>query len=74
MTWLSLILAAVRLLGSLAGFLRDRKLISEGEANMVADALEAQANDVDKGRKARLAQRAADAGGLPDDPGPFQRD
>ena len=74
MTWLSLILAAVRLLGSLAGFLRDRKLISAGEANMVADALEAQANDVDKGRKARLAQRAANVKRLPDDPGPFQRD
>jgi len=72
--WLPLILAVIKLVGSLTGFLRDRKMISAGEANMVADAFEAQANDVDKGRKARLAQRARDAGGLPDDPGPFQRD
>lgn len=74
MSWLTLIVATVRLLTSLSIYLRDRDLISRADAVVLADVLQKQADEIDKGRAARLAQRARDADGMSVGVDPFRRD
>ena len=74
MSWLPLLAAAIKLLASLTLYLRDRQLLSRADALALADTLREQAHEIDKGRAARLAQRARDSGGVSDDSDPFRRD
>ena len=75
MSWLSLLLALIKLLSLFTNYAREKKLITAGEAAFIADALREQAADVEIGKAARNAQRERDAGGVPDDEhDPFRRD
>jgi hypothetical protein len=74
MSWLSLLVAAVKLLTSISLYLRDRQMLSQADAAALASTLQEQANEVDKGRAARIAQRARDVGGVSDSNDPFRRD
>lgn len=74
MTWLTVLLSLIRLVAALVTWARDNKLVSEGQTNMLADALKAQGAEIEKANAARAAQRARDADGVQDDTDPFRRD
>lgn len=58
MDWLALVLAAVKLLGSLTSWLHDRQMISAGQAEQVAAELKGQSDALSKALAAREAVRA----------------
>ena len=66
MTWLKTIALALNLIMSLVSFLRERQLISAGEAKAVNEALEIANERIADGRKAR--ERAYHSDPDPDDP------
>lgn len=69
MSWIGLISGLIGLVSSLVKWAQDRQLIAAGEAQNALRALEQANAEVEKGRKARLDQRAAnDAdGGMSND-------
>ena len=58
MTWASLLLTLVKLVGSFASYLHDQQLISAGEAEASAAALRGQADALDRAREARESVRS----------------
>jgi hypothetical protein len=77
MNWVSLVLTAIKLIGALVDFLRERQIISETEQRMLAAALQEQAKTLEAANEARDAQRRSNAGvpradSLPNDG--FRRD
>jgi hypothetical protein len=77
MNWVSLVLTAIKLIGALVDFLRERQIVSETEQRMIAAALQEQAKTLEAANEARDAQRRSNAGvpradSLPDDG--FRRD
>lgn len=68
-SWIGLISGLIGLVSSLVKWAQDRQLIAAGEAQNALRALEQANAEVEKGRKARLDQRAAnDAdGGMSND-------
>lgn len=77
MDWLKLAVSVVQLLGFFMKYLTDRQLLTAGGAQMVADILRGQADDIAKANKARADVIAAaqhdPASILRDDDG-FRRD
>lgn len=77
MNWVSLVLTAVKLLGALVDFLRERRIVSDTEQRMIAAALQDQAKTLGAANEARDTQRRSNAGvpradSLPNDG--FRRD
>lgn len=77
MNWVSLVLTAIKLIGALIDFLRERQIISETEQRMIAAALQEQAKTLEAANEARDTQRRSNAGvpradSLPNDG--FRRD
>jgi len=77
MNWVSLVLTAIKLIGVLVDFLRERRIVSDTEQRMIAAALQEQAKTLEAANEARDAQRRSNAGvpradSLPDDG--FRRD
>lgn len=73
MTWASLILAALKLISSLADYLSRQQLISLGESEAILKAMKENAANAETAHTARLAQRSRDIGGVHDDNDPFLR-
>jgi len=65
-SWISFISGLVKLASFLAQMARDRGLITNAQKAQLADLLVEQAEEIDRGSKARLKQRLADAGGVSD--------
>lgn len=77
MNWVSLVLTAIKLIGALVDFLRERRIVSDTEQRMIAAALQDQAKTLEAANEARDTQRRSNAGvpradSLPDDG--FRRD
>lgn len=70
MTWLKIIAALIHLIRVAVDMMRDQRLIQQGEAQAIAEALEETNARVEK---ARAARAAAAAGGMSDDD-PYIRD
>jgi hypothetical protein len=75
LNWLALLKLILSIFSTVSKHVADKKLISQAEKAQLADQLLAEAENVDRAFKARLAQRMRDAGGVPDEePDRFRRD
>jgi hypothetical protein len=73
--WLGLLNLILSIFSTVSKHVADSKLISQAEKAQLADQLLAEAENVDRAFKARLAQRMRDAGGVSDEePDRFRRD
>lgn len=76
MTWLSVLLALLRVTSGVLDYMRQRQLIEAGQAKQIAENLNASMELIAKANKARADAGAAfdKRGGVPDDKDPNLRD
>lgn len=76
MTWLNVLLALLKIAGSLTDYLQQRRIIEGAQAELLKKQLEAASEIVTTTNKARAdaAARFDAAGGVPDESDPNLRD
>lgn len=76
MTWVTILRLLLSLANTVATYVRDRKLLEQGEANAILAQLKGSVDALDRATKARDAATAKfdDTGGVPDEQDPNLRD